>query len=86
VKAMKGEDFSNSRFAIDQTPTRIALRERDCVFTLPCRGRVAHRRCAEWGARRCRESQRAYARFHPNPPRFARRPSPSRGRWFAPRA
>ena len=22
-----------------------------------------------------------YARFHPNPPRFARRPSPSRGRW-----
>ena len=57
----------------------------DCVagticFTLPCRGRVAHRWCAGWGARLRRESQRARARFHPIPPPFGRRPSPSRGR------
>ena len=34
-------------------------------FTLPCRGRVAHRRCAGWGARRCRDSQRAARAFTP---------------------
>src|SRR6202035_890282 len=39
-------------------------------FTLPWRGRVAHRRCAGWGARRCRGSQRAARAFTPT-----RRPS-----------
>ena len=49
-----------------------ASRGRDRLFfTLPCRGRVAHRRCAGWGAGRCRESQRACALSHPNPPSFA---------------
>jgi hypothetical protein len=43
------------------------------IFTLPWRGRVAHRRCAGWGARRCRESQRAMRAFTPS-----RRPSRSR--------
>src|SRR5580700_10601342 len=34
-------------------------------FTLPCRGRVAARRDAGWGARRCRDSQRALRAFTP---------------------
>ena len=56
-------------------------RTRSRFFTLPCRGRVAHRRCAG-GVRGDAGSRSALARcFHPIPPPFGRRPSPSRGRW-----
>jgi len=78
---MNGDEFLHSRFAGHQAWTLTRREHGIAFFTLPWRGRVAHRRCAGWGARRCRESQRACARFHPIPPRFARRPSPSRGRW-----
>src|SRR5580700_1170295 len=39
---------------------------RTISFTLPWRGRVAARRDAGWGARRCRDSQRATRAFTPS--------------------
>src|SRR5580700_8366957 len=58
--------------------------EAESFFTLPCRGRVAARRDAGWGARRRRESQRATRAFTPT--RRASRvdlPPPGEGEAFA---
>src|SRR6202171_4026532 len=52
------------------------------AIPLPWRGRVAHRRCAGWGARRRRDSQRAARAFTPTRRASRRdRPPPGGGGW-----
>ena len=65
---------------VGKTRARVRRENRITCFTLPCRGRVAARRDAGWGARRRREFAARCARFHPIPPRCARRPSPLQGK------
>jgi hypothetical protein len=51
---------------VGKTRARVRRENESARFTLPWRGRVAHRRCAGWGARRRRDSQRAARAFTPS--------------------